>query len=83
MSLHFHPLEGSVLLCSRGQYTEAKLFLNRGVVYAGNDRSKVRLLGHGATSVNGVTWYDIQPAHAYVESQGHVIQHIPQLTSAA
>lgn len=78
----FTPLEGTVLLRSRGSYSEAKLFSRDGKVYAKRGSSFVKLLSHELTSVNKLNWCQIKGI-SYCEAGGSVEVSYPQITASA
>lgn len=61
----FKETGGSVVLCSKGAYTEHRLFSFRDQLFALRGSVFVRLMDHGATSVAGVTHVEINSDQDY------------------
>jgi hypothetical protein len=78
----FNPLEGSVLLRSKGSFTEAKIFERNGQIYAKRGNAYIRLMTHERTSVDKLFWSEIKGT-PYREHTGFIEVSFPQLTSAA
>jgi hypothetical protein len=72
MSHFFNPLEGTVLLRSKGLYQEAKLFESKGVLYAQFGKGFLKLLSHERTSMGAVNWTGISGNLLVSEDQGFV-----------
>lgn len=57
----FHIIEeGAVILISKGNFRQAKIYRRAGDVYAGWGSGYVKLGGAGGTSHPAVTWLDIE-----------------------
>jgi len=63
--IQFQPLDGSVVLCARGLYTESPLFEMEGEVYARRGRGFLRLRQDGRTSQARVFWRNLRSETAF------------------
>jgi hypothetical protein len=80
---HFQPLSGSVLLHSRGVFSEAKLFHHNNEVFARRGSGYLRLMTNNSTSNPLVFWSQIQIAKKTSAYMGRLTVSDAQLAIAA
>lgn len=75
----FTPIDGSVVLRSRGRFTEAKLHQCEGAIFARYGSSFIRLKRDGATSLDRVHWnkIDCTAARDFDRTTGHLVLTSP------
>lgn len=69
----FQPIDGTVVLYTKGHYNEAALFTLNDGIYAQHARGFIRLKDSDNTSAPGVYWRMIETPTEYTFSMGKMI----------